>query len=53
MVEDLDATHRHLSEMGMSPSGISEGQIHRSFTLRDPSGHELTFNSSHVSDQPV
>ena len=53
MVEDLDATHRQLSDLKLSPSEISEGRIHRSFSVRDPSGHTITFNSSHVSDQPV
>jgi catechol 2,3-dioxygenase-like lactoylglutathione lyase family enzyme len=53
MVEDIDATHRRLSELGLSPSEMAEGRIHRSFTVRDPSGHTITFNSSHVSDQPV
>ena len=53
MVEDLDATHSRLAELGMSPSEISGGQIHRSFGVRDPSGHVVKFNSSHVSDQPV
>ena len=53
MVEDLDATHSRLAGLGLSPSEISEGRIHRSFTVRDPSGHVVKFNSSHVSDQPV
>ncbi len=53
MVEDLDATHSRLAGLGLSPSEISEGRIHRSFTVQDPSGHVLKFNSSHVSDQPV
>lgn len=53
MVEDLDATHRRLSEQGLSPSEISDGRIHRSFSVRDPSGHVVTFNDSHASDQPV
>ncbi len=53
MVEDLVATHRQLSEMGLAPSEISEGRIHRSFTVREPSGHTITFNSTHVSDRPV
>lgn len=53
MVEDLDATHSRFSEQGLEPSEISEGRIHRSFTVRDPAGHAITFNSSHVSDQPV
>ena len=53
MVEDLDATHARLTGLGLAPSEISEGRIHRSFTVRDPSGHVVKFNSSHVSDQPV
>ena len=53
MVEDLDATHRRLSDLELAPSEISEGRIHRSFSVRDPSGHRITFNSSHVSNHPV
>ena len=53
MVEDLEATHANLSELKVSPSEITEGRIHRSFTVRDPSGHVITFNSSHVSGRPV
>ena len=53
MVEDLEATHARLAEFGLAPSEIRSGRIHRSFTVRDPSGQDVTFNSSHVSDQPV
>jgi hypothetical protein len=53
MVEDLDATHRALSEAGLAPSEISEGRIHRSFDVVDPSGTTIKFNSSHASDRPV
>ena len=53
MVDDLDATHLRLSKLGLSPSEISEGSIHSSFTVSDPGGHSITFNSSHVSDEPV
>jgi len=53
MVEDLDATRVRLSAQGLAPSEISEGRIHRSFTVADPCGHVITFNSSHVSDRPV
>jgi len=53
MVEDLDATHARLTAQGLAPSQISEGRIHRSFNVTDPCGHAITFNSSHVSDQPV
>ena len=53
MVENLDATHRDLAARGLSPSPIERGKIHDSFTIRDPGGHVIKFNSSHVSDQPV
>ena len=53
MVDDLDATHARFTELGLSPSPIETGRIHRSFTVRDPSGLEIPFNSSHVSDQPI
>ena len=53
MVDDLDATHDHLRTRGLAPSEIRSGQVHRSFSIRAPSGHTITFNSSHVSDKPV
>jgi len=53
MVDDLDATHARLSARGLEPSPIRDGRIHRSFTIAAPSGHEITFNSSHASDRPV
>lgn len=57
MVEDIDATHRELTEkfrdQDIRPSEIEPGTIHRSFTLTSPAGHVVTFNSSHVSDRPV
>lgn len=53
MVENLDATHRDLAARGLSPSPIERGKIHDSFTVRDPSGLDVSFNSTHVSDQPV
>ena len=53
MVEDLDGTHSQLASLGLAPSEISKGKIHDSFTVRDPGGRVVKFNSSHVSDQPV
>ena len=53
MVDDLDATHERLASLGLAPSDIRSGRIHRSFTVAAPSGHAITFNSSHVSDEPV
>lgn len=53
MVDDLDAARDQLRARGLAPSEIQTGAIHRSFTVRAPSGHTLTFNSSHVSKEPV
>ena len=53
MVDDLDAAHEQCQELGFAPAEIQSGRIHRSFTVDAPSGHTVTFNSSHVSDKPV
>ena len=53
MVDDVDAAHRDYAEKGLSPSDISRGRIHDSFTVTGPSGWLFTVNSSHASGQPV
>ena len=53
MVEDIEATHARLSGLGIEPSEIEPGTIHQSFTVRDPSGQVIKFNSTHNSDKPV
>ena len=53
MVEDLDATHASFEAKGLAPSAIELGRIHDSFTIDEPGGTRITFNSSHVSDLPV
>ncbi|MEM7291922.1 MAG: glyoxalase/bleomycin resistance/dioxygenase family protein [Pseudomonadota bacterium] len=53
MVDDIDASHAHYIALGFAPSEIERGQIHDSFTLREPGGTEIVFNSSHVGDLPV
>jgi catechol 2,3-dioxygenase-like lactoylglutathione lyase family enzyme len=53
MVEDLEATHARFRELGLGPSEIRSGAIHRSFTLPSPSGHLITFNSNHASSRAV
>lgn len=53
MVEDLDATHEHFTQLGLEPGGIERGQIHDCFELREPGGTMITFNSSHVGQLPV
>ena len=53
MVDNLEATHEELHCLGLAPSTIEKGRIHNSFTVTAPSGHSITFNSTHVSDMPV
>ena len=53
MVDDLDAMHELLVNLGHSPDAIERGEIHDSFEMREPGGNRLLFNSSHASDLPV
>lgn len=53
MVDDLEAAHRQYNAAGLQPSAIESGSIHSWFTLREPGGHVITVNSTHVSDLPV
>jgi catechol 2,3-dioxygenase-like lactoylglutathione lyase family enzyme len=48
MVEDLAATHATWTNLGLDISAIERGRIHSAFVLRDPDGHRVTVNSSHV-----
>ena len=49
MVEDLDATHAEWSAKGLQPSAIERGNIHDSFTVRDPDGYVVSVSNSHVA----
>ena len=53
MVDDIDASHAQFSELGLNPGAIERGSIHDSFTIKEPGGNEILFNSSHVGDLPV
>jgi hypothetical protein len=53
MVDNVDATHRDYAEKGFSPSEISRGRIHDSFTVPGPDGWRFTVNSSHAGSRPV
>jgi len=48
MVEDLEATHAEWAHLGIDVSPIEHGRIHSAFVVRDPDGHRVTVNSSHV-----
>jgi hypothetical protein len=55
MVDDLHATHQRFTALGFGPSPIEARPAigHDVFTVREPSGHTITFFSSHVSGKPV
>lgn len=55
MVEDLRATHRHFTALGLAPTAIEAVPAinHERFRVREPGGHLITFFSNHVSGQPV
>lgn len=53
MVDDVDVAHRDYAEKGLSPSEISRGRIHDSFTVAGPGGWLFTINSSHASGKPI
>ncbi len=53
MVEDIEATHASYLEIGIDPSPMTTNEIHTSFEIREPGGHLITVNSTHVTDQPV
>ena len=53
MVDDLETSREKFEALELSPSTIQEDKFHRFFTLREPSGHAITVNSSHVSDASV
>jgi catechol 2,3-dioxygenase-like lactoylglutathione lyase family enzyme len=48
MVDDLDATRASMAGAGLEPSAVEKGRIHNAFTIRDPDGRVVTFNSTHV-----
>ncbi len=55
MVDDLHATHRRFTSLGLAPSPIEARAAidHEVFTVREPAGHVITFFSSHVSGKPI
>lgn len=53
IVDDIEATRKQYEQLGFRPSDLSRGRIHSSFTVVDPSGYEITINSTHAGDRPV
>jgi catechol 2,3-dioxygenase-like lactoylglutathione lyase family enzyme len=53
MVDDIDACRDMVTQLGLQPSDLEKNEFHRLFTITDPSGYEITINSSHASQKPV
>ena len=55
MVDDLHATHRRFTSLGLAPSPIEVRRAidHEVFTVREPAGHVITLFSSHASGKPT
>jgi hypothetical protein len=55
MVDDLHATHKEFTSLGLNPTPIetAANMPHELFRVSEPAGHVITFYSSHVSDKPV
>ncbi|MEM7208507.1 MAG: glyoxalase/bleomycin resistance/dioxygenase family protein [Pseudomonadota bacterium] len=53
MVDDIDASHKEFTDLGLNPDEIERGNIHDSFEITEPGGNVIMFNSSHVGDLPV
>jgi hypothetical protein len=51
MVEDLRATHRQFTSLGLAPTPIEAMPSidHELFRVREPAGHLITFYSNHAS----
>ena len=53
MVDDVVTTRQTYMELGLQPSEIESGTIHRWFTLVGPDAYELTITSSHAGKRVV
>jgi hypothetical protein len=55
MVDDIRATHRRFTALGLSPSAVEARPDieHEVFAVREPAGHLIQVFSSHVSGKPV
>ncbi len=48
MVDDIETTHEQWQARGLNPTAIEQGRNHSAFSVRDPDGHLVKVNSSHV-----
>lgn len=49
MVEDIQATHKRFTEMGLDPTPVEQvSPEHEGFSIHEPAGHRIAFFSNHV-----
>lgn len=53
MVDDVEAIHKLMSGLGLSPAPVEDNGIHRYFYVMEPGGHKVTVNSSHATEFPI
>src|SRR5712691_1135529 len=53
MVDDLGKARQEYGALGLRPSEVEAGMVHRWFTLVGPDGYELTVTSSHTAGRVV
>lgn len=53
MVDDIDDMHAQLASRGLTVSPLDVGNIHTSFTVTEPNGYLVKYNSSHNTGLPV
>jgi hypothetical protein len=53
MVDDIVATRQHYEAIGLKPSALASGMVHRSFTLSGPDDYAITVTSSHTGGRVV
>jgi catechol 2,3-dioxygenase-like lactoylglutathione lyase family enzyme len=53
MVDDIGKARHEYRALGLKPSEVEAGMVHRWFTLVGPDGYELTVTSSHTAGRVV
>ncbi|HJY82602.1 MAG TPA: VOC family protein, partial [Candidatus Binatia bacterium] len=53
MVDDIVVARQQYAELGLEPSVLESGVVHRSFTLPGPDGYVITVTSSHTGGRAV
>lgn len=53
MVDDIVAAREHYDRLGLKPSPVEAGSIHRSFSLSGPDDYTIVVTSSHTGGRAV